>query len=238
MNKEILAIIPARGGSKGIPKKNIQDVEGKPLIAYTIEEVKKSKLVTRIIVSTDSEEIAQVAKRYGAEVPFMRSKEMSENSIPLVPDLIKYVYQELLKRENYKPDVILILQPTSPLRKAEVIDKCINLLNKKDCGWVVSVSESNIHPFRTRFIDSEGKLSLVIHRKDAYAQRQELPNAYFFNGAVYATKPKTLDSGSSLYEQTWYGVIMPAEDSIDIDRIEDLELLRQIIKQKNLKIQK
>jgi len=142
---KILGLIPARGGSKGIPLKNIQKLAGKPLINYTIESAKKSK-IDKVIVSTDTKKIAQISTSAGAEVPFLRPKKISKDSSSTIK-VIKHALKFLKLKQNYEPDIIVILQPTSPLRTAKMINNSINILKKSKCSSVISVSKIKSHPY-------------------------------------------------------------------------------------------
>ena len=145
--KKILGIIPARGGSKGIPKKNIAQLSGKPLIAYTINAALKSKLLTKVIVSTDDKKIADIAKEYGCEVPFIRPESLSGDDVLTYP-VLKHAIEFLQENNHEKYDAILLLQPTSPFRSSKDIDNAINLLSKDvDCVISISNVEGN-HPLR------------------------------------------------------------------------------------------
>lgn len=226
---EILGIVPARGGSKGIIRKNLRKINGHPLIKYTIDEAKKSKLISRVIVSTDDEEIASISKGLGAEVPFLRDFIMGEDDVPLVPTLFQYVINDLSSKESYNPDVAVMLQPTSPLRNSKDIDKCITRFLRRDVDFVTSISEVDVHPYRTRTIDSNGILSPIIDNQLVYAQRQELPSAYFFNGAVYVSSPEVLNSQKDLRKMVWAGVEIDKKRSLDIDTEEDLIKLEKFL---------
>ncbi|HDY72630.1 MAG TPA: acylneuraminate cytidylyltransferase family protein [bacterium] len=230
-NKKIIAIIPARGSSKGLPRKNIRKLAGKPLIAYTIEAALKSKYLDRIIVSTDDKEIAKISQQYGAEVPFMRPKELAKDEIPLVPIIPRYVAEELEKRENYRPDIVLVLQPTCPLRGTNYIDLAIEKLIKTKCDWVVTVVPANPHPFRARLMKGD-KLIPLFEGKKIWVQRQDFPPVYQFNGAIYATWRKILQEKEVFQNKDWRGVIMKEEEAVDIDTIVDFLTIEAIIKRR------
>lgn len=178
----MIAIIPARGGSKGLPGKNIKEMCDKPLIAYTIEAALKSKSIDHVILSTDDEEIAAVAKKYGAEVPFMRPAELASDTAMAVDNYI-YTIGRLEKEWNTKIDSFVVLQPTSPLRIAEDIDGAVELFNARNADSVVTyVKEA--HPiFWHKKIDENNKLEDIF--EGTIANRQELPITYYPNGAVY-----------------------------------------------------
>jgi CMP-N-acetylneuraminic acid synthetase len=228
MEPQILGIIPARGGSKGIPRKNLFMIDNRPLIAYSIEESKKSRYLTRLIVSTDDEEIASVAKQYGAEVPFLRSKEMGGDNVPLVPNLITHVLEQFEKIERYSPDFLVMLQPTCPLRTAKNIDDCIEKVLDGKSDWVTTINEAPIHPYRTRLTDGD-KLVPLLTDPIIYAQRQDLPKAVVFNGAVYATSRASLKSAKPLHLQSWRGVEISKQNGFDIDSLGDIQTFQALI---------
>lgn len=230
-NKKIIAIIPARGGSKGIPRKNIKLLAGKPLIAYTIEAALKSKYLDRVIVSTEDREIAEISKKYGAEVPFFRPKKLAGDEVPVIPYIPRHVLEELEKRENFKPDIIVILQPSSPLRGTKYIDLAIEKLIKTKCDWVVTVSKVNQHPFRMRKMKGD-KLEPLFKKENIWAQRQDLPPVYHFNGAVYVTWKNVLIQKEVFKNKDWRGVVMKEEDAVDIDEILDFLIAESILNNK------
>jgi len=145
---KILAIIPARGGSKGIPKKNIVNINGKPLIQYTIEVAKESKLIDRVIVSTDDDEIAEISEKLGAEVPFIRPAELAKDGTPTFP-VIKHALKWLKENEKYKPELIVLLEPTFPLRTVEKVDEAIKVISSdEEADSLRGVCEPFQNPFK------------------------------------------------------------------------------------------
>jgi len=222
MNKEILAIIPARGGSKGLKRKNILDFMGKPLIAHTIEQAKNSKYISRIIVSTEDEGIAAISKEYGAEIPFMRPNELASDSSS-ANDVIEYTVKELEKREGYKPDLICLLQCTSPLRTSEDIDNTINKLFSTNSDSAVSITEAKSNPYWTNILVDD-KLQYFIEKGKEIKRRQDLPKIYELNGAVYVVKTNAFLKEKTLETQNITGYIMKEENSIDIDNIIDFKI--------------
>lgn len=226
---KVLAVIPARAGSKKIPGKNIKKIGGKPLIVYTIEAALKSKYLDRIIVSTDDEKIAKIAKKCGAEVPFIRPKELAEDDVPLVPDVLRHTVEELKRNENFDVDIIVMLQPTSPLRKTKYIDLAIEKLINTKCDWVVTVSRVSDHPFRMRRMKGD-KLELLFETEKVWAQRQDLPPVYYLNGAVYATRKDVIMKKDVFQNKDWRGIAMEEEEGIDIDTFTDLLVVDAILK--------
>ena len=229
--KNILAVITARGGSKTIPKKNIVNVGGKPLIAWTIEVALKSRLLDRVIVSTDDQEIAEISKKWGADVPFIRPTILAKDDTPHIPVLIHSV-KWLEAKEKIIPDSIMLLQPTLPFRKTEDIDNAINLLYKKKADSVVSVCRAFNHPYLVKYVLSDGKLKDFIKPPEGYLSKQNLPKVYVLNGAVYIVKRDILINKKTFYTNNTYAYIMPQERSLDIDTKWELFLADLILKEK------
>ena len=229
---KVLAIIPARAGSKGLKNKNIKLLNGKPLIAYTIMEAKKSKLISNIVVSTDSNEIASISKQYGAEVPFIRPKEFSyDNS--LTYDVVKHCVDFLNAKQDIY-DIILLLQPTTPFRPFSSIDRSIEiLLNDKSFDSVVSVVDvDGNHPNRIKVI-KEGKLLNYVNQGfEDMRPRKELPKVYIRSGAIYAIRAQNFISEKSLVSKKCAPLIMNYEETINIDNINDFNYCEFILKEK------
>ena len=229
MRKEILAIIPARGGSKGILNKNIIDFCGRPLIDYTFEAAEKSEYLTRIILSTDSMKIANTVKSDKIETR-MRPQELSGDT-STTAEVLSYLLTELAK-ENYQPDYIVILQPTSPLRTSDDIDNCLQILLADDkIDSVVSVQKvphSCIPQKIMKLVD--GKLIPFDSESNKYTTRQAVPEYYARNGAaVYAFKTSVFLETMSYYGNCCVPYLMSKTHSIDIDDMEDLLLARLIM---------
>lgn len=227
---EILGLIPARGGSKSIPHKNIYKLAGKPLLFYTCEAALASKLLTRVILNTDSERIARVGKQYGIETPFMRPKALAQDKT-LVIDVIFHALEYLKKTEKYSPDIIVLLQPTSPLRKASHIDAVIRLLQKTKADSVVTVTEvpHQFNPVSVMAIKN-GRLTPFMTGKQIL-RRQDKPKVYGRNGpAVLAFWTKTLTRKRSLYGDDIRPFLMQPEESVDIDDYYDLKIAECLIK--------
>ena len=221
---EVLCLIPARGGSKSIPRKNIRSFAGHPLIAYSIVAGKTAATVTRVIVSTDDEEIAKVAQSYGAETPFLRPKDISLDDTPDLP-----VFQHALKwfadQENYKPDVVVQLRPTSPLRRVEQIDQCVyRLLEHPEADSVRTVCTPFQNPYKMWRIE-QGSLMKPLIASDipeAYNQpRQALPDVYWQTGYVDAAWSDTIMQKNSMTGDRILPVVIDPEDWIDIDSPDD-----------------
>lgn len=227
---KILAIIPARGGSKGIPKKNVELLNGNPLIAYSIEAALKSRYVNRVIASTEDQEIAEISRRYGAEV-IDRPKELARDDSPII-DAIFHVL-DFLEKAGYVPDVVVLLQPTSPLRNADDVDNAVNLFLSSGCGSVVSVCEFKHTPYWGFKIEN-GYLKPLFAEAYLKRRRQDLPKAYIPNGAIFIARPDTLRKYKSFYCPKTIPYIMPLERSIDIDDETDFMLAELIMKEYKL----
>ena len=220
----ILAIIPARGGSKSVPRKNIKLLGGKPLIAWTIEEAKKSKYINRLIVSTDDEEIAAVAKQYGAEVPFLRPAAISGDRARDIEFLLHTV-TFLKEAENYIPDIVVLLRVTSPLKTADNIDEGIELLIRTpEADAVRPIIESPKHPYKMWRISSDKKwLEPFLPRSftgmdEPYnGPRQELPDVYCHTGAMDIMRLKTITELKSTSGKKLAYFFMKPEESVNID---------------------
>ncbi len=195
MAKKILGIITARGGSKGIPGKNIKLLLGKPLIAYTIEAAQKSGVLDRLILSTDDPAIAEVAKKYGCEVPFLRPAEFSNDTASSL-SVLQHAAKALKDADGYEADYILLLQPTSPLRQASHIKESVDLILKTDADSVLSVAEipENFNYKKTMILAEDGTLKLIngdpIYKR--VARRQDLPKNYWSVGSLYLFKTALL----------------------------------------------
>lgn len=224
---EVLAIIPARGGSKGVPKKNIRPLAGKPLIAHSIEQAKESKYISRVIVSTESEEIAEIARGWNAEV-IKRPEELARDETPII-DVIMHLLDYLRKEEKYIPDIVVLLQPTSPLRKCKDIDNAIELfLNNQNCLSLISVTEFDHPPFWALKIEN-GYLSPMFHERYLKIRRQDLPKAYRPNGAIAISTPEVLYRYKTFYTPRTIAYIMSPERSVDIDTEFDFLLAEFLI---------
>lgn len=224
MKPTFLAIIPARGGSKGVPRKNIKNLAGKPLIAWTIEEAKKSKYITKLILSSDDKEIIEVAKQYGCEAPFVRAKALAADETPGVEPILHAIEQ----CPGF--DYVVVLQPTSPLRTVENIDAAIEMLLAKENDFCVSVTEAKQSPYWMYNLNINGTMDLVIKQTNFAVRRQDLSPAYFLNGAIYIAKTKRLKVTKSFLTSETLGYVMSEKQSIDIDTEEDFIQCQQILR--------
>jgi CMP-N-acetylneuraminic acid synthetase len=230
--RKILALIPARGGSERIPDKNIKLLDGRPLIAYTIEAAKKSKYIERTVVSTDSEEIANVARNYGAEVPFLRPKEISKADSTEI-EFFEHALNWFAENENYEPDLIVLLYPTSPFRKPGSIDKAIEeMLAHPEADSLRSVRLCSEHPYKMWVID-KGYLKPFVKAKDVNVHTLSyhlLPMVYIQNASIYITRPSTIRNKKSPTGDVIIPFIMDEMQSIDINSPLDLQFAEMIVK--------
>ena len=234
---EILAIIPARGGSKKIPGKNIKPLLGKPLIGYAIEEAHKSEHITRTIVTTDDEEIASVARDFGAQVPFMRPRELALDHVTDLP-VFQHALRWLADQEDYHPDMVVHLRPTAPLRRVAHIDAGISLLlASPEVDTVRSVTGTDAHPLKMWAIE-DGMLTPFIPTdvygiKEAYNQpRQQLPDAYIQNGSVDVIRPHIILEHDSMTGQRIKAFVMDEMDSVNVDGPLDWALAEILMQQR------
>lgn len=229
-NPKFLAIIPARSGSKGIKHKNIRMLCGKPLIYYTIKEALKCKKLDRVIVSTDSPQYEKIAKSFEVEVPFLRPRHLAGDKSPIA-DAIIHLLGWLKKKENYRPDYLVLLQATSPLRTHEDIEKCVKLALSIKCDGVVSLcsTEQLLYTIENGFLK-------LLHKKSWFysTNRQSLPPTYKLNGAaVYVIKTNVFLRNKSFLKGKIAPYIMEKWRSIDLDSEEDFILAELIYKYKN-----
>ena len=213
--KKILGVITARGGSKGIPGKNIKLLGDKPLIAYTIETAKKSRLITHLIVSTDDEAIAAVCRRYGADVPFMRPKELAEDKTPHLP-VMQHAISEMEKKLGLTFDYTVIFQPTSPFRTVEDIDRTLRKLIESGAESAVTLVEvTSLHPMKVKKLQGDRVMPYCMPEVEG-TRRQDLPLAYRRSSDIYAMTRDTI-MGGSLYGEHQVGIVVPKERYVDID---------------------
>jgi CMP-N-acetylneuraminic acid synthetase len=229
---KILGLIPARGGSMRVPDKNIRLLDGKPLIAYTIEAAKRAKHVNRVIVSTDSQKIAQVARQYGAEVPFFRPKEISTGESTEM-QFLRHALSWLAENESYEPDLIVLLYPTSPFRRAESIDRAVErILEHPEADSLRSVKLCSEHPYKMWTI-RDGLLKPFVETEDSGVHTFSyhlLPQVYIQNASIYITKPRTIVNKSSYIGDVVIPFVMDQSESIDINAPLDFQLAEMLMK--------
>jgi CMP-N-acetylneuraminic acid synthetase len=217
----VLGIIPARGGSKGLPGKNVKLLNGIPLIAYTIKEALNSK-IEECIVSTDSEEIAQIARNYGGNVPFLRPAEFATDEASSL-DVVLHALNFMKEHENKEYDAIMLLQPTTPYRDSEDINQAINILENCDADSVISVTNvGGSHPARMKFIVEGNLIDPPFVEEFEGQNRQELKPMFIRNGGIYLTRIDTIKNGS-FKGNISKALVMPEKKSVNIDNIDDFE---------------
>lgn len=223
--KKILAVIPARGGSKGIPRKNIVLINGKPLIQYTIDEARKSQYIDSIIVSTDDKEIAKTSYELGAEVPFLRPRELAEDSTKTIDVLI-----DIIQKLKQQYDYLLLLQPTSPLRRVFHIDGAIQKIIDTGQLSLVSICKVKEHPVLMRTITKDGQLKKLINTNST-VRRQDFSDYYIVNGAIYINKLDDNFTNQTSLNDNILPYIMEQKYSLDIDEPQDLKKLKLVIQE-------
>jgi CMP-N-acetylneuraminic acid synthetase len=240
MTTEILAIIPARGGSKSIPRKNIRSFAGHPLIAYSIAAGLAAEAVTRLLVSTDDEEIAAVARRYGAETPFLRPPEFAKDQTPDLP-VFQHALHWLEQHEGYRPEIVVQLRPTSPLRQIWHIDQAVyRLLERPEADSVRAVCVPFQNPFKMWRIDPDGFMQPLI--QTGYSEpynlpRQALPDVYWQTGYVDATWADTILKKNSMTGEYILPLIVDPGDWIDIDSPSDWRNAERLLETGEIKLE-
>lgn len=226
---KILGLIPARGGSKGVPRKNVRMLGGKPLISYTLEGALSSQRLTSVVVSTEDPEIAEIAVRLGAEVPFMRPSELALDETPMLP-VVQHALNWLHERGR-DFDAVCLLQPTNPLRRSEHIDACIDLFEQRDADSVVTVLPvpPEHHPYWVYFQNEDGVLRLSTGKTDPVTRRQDLPAAFHREGSVYVTRTNVVLQENSLYGSRVIGFPLDRDKSVNIDAPADWEAAERLI---------
>ncbi len=234
----ILALIPARGGSKSIPRKNIRPLAGYPLIAYSIAAARQARLVTRTLLSTDDEEIARIAREYGAETPFLRPQELAQDHVTDYP-VFTHALSWLDENEGYQPDIIVQLRPTSPLRPPDCIDRAVQILmDHSEADSVRGIIPSGQNPYKMWRVDEQGRmlplLSLPGVAEPYNAPRQELPQTYWQTGHVDAIRLSTILDKHSLSGEHILPLVMDPRYAIDIDSLRDWQRAEWTLTQADL----
>jgi CMP-N,N'-diacetyllegionaminic acid synthase len=230
MSATVLGVVVARGGSKGIPRKNIALLAGQPLLAYTATAARQATRLTRLVLSTEDEEIAAVGRRYGLEVPFMRPQALAQDDTPAVAVLEHAVHE--LERQGQRFDAVFTLQPTTPLRRPEDIDGAIALFERTGADSVISfVSVGEKHPARMKFIDSDGRVVDPPFGELVEGQRrQDLPTLYLREGSVYLTRRDVLVNDHSLKGLDCRAWIVPPDRACNIDEPFDWVLADMLVR--------
>ena len=228
----ILAVIPARGGSKGVVRKNIRPICGKPLIAYTIETALAARhLLHRTIVSTDDPEIAAVAREHGADVPFLRPAELAGDKMPMLP-VLQHAVSFIETQDDIKLDWVLLLQPTAPLRALDDIEASLNVAYRNNCDSVISVVQVFAeHPILMKRIEDNQLLPYCVEEKEGTRRQDYRPPAYMRNGAIYLTRRDVLMEKGSIWGQVICPYVMPAERSVSIDSELELKLVELLVQE-------
>ena len=224
-----IVLICARGGSKGLPRKNIKPLNGIPLIGWSINIAKQIDRISRIIVSTDSEEIAKVALEYGAEVPFMRPKELAQDDSPewLV---WKHAIKHVESYGNEDIDAIIVLPVTAPLRSVKDVNACIDLFEEGEIDTVITVSEANRSPYFNMIVNNDnGYASLVISPENQITRRQDAPKVFDMTTVAYVVNTNVVKLSNSIFEGKVKSIIIPQERSIDIDTLLDFKIAECLI---------
>lgn len=231
---EVLAIIPARGGSKGIKDKNLTEINGKSLVRLSVEHALASAVVTRVVVSSDSAAILAEAEKYGAEA-LLRPVELAEDQVLDLP-VFAHVLDVLAAKEGYQPDFVVHLRPTAPYRQAAWIDQAVQqLAATAEADSVRSVSPPDKHPYRMFTVDAQGFLDPIMkhaHPEPYLLRRQDLPAVYYYNCVVDVTRPATIRAKQSMTGSRILPFMMDADEVIDIDTWNDLLLARTLFKDK------
>lgn len=228
-----IAIIPARSGSKGLPDKNIKIVAGKPLIAYTIEAALESGMFDTIHVSTDSERYAEIARYYGADVPFLRSEELATDTANTWDAVREALTNYFGRGKSF--DTVMLMQPTTPLRTAEDVKNAYRLQQEKNATSVISVCEVDHSPLWCDTIPSDGNMAGFGSRKLAWVTRQELKTFYRVNGAIYLLKTDRImqRTDDSIYDDKCFAMFMDRKKSVDIDTEDDLAMVEFLINRRS-----
>ncbi len=227
----VIAIIPARGGSKGVPRKNVAPLAGRPLIAYSIDAARQARSLTRVIISTDDEEIGRISRECGGEVPFVRPAALATDDARTLP-VIQHAVNWVEHHESRLFDIIVLLQPTTPLRTAEDIDRGIQLLLETGADSVVSVVDvGGMHPFRMKRLLPDGRLINYIDQGfEDMRPRQELPPVYIRSGALYISRRDVVMKQGTMVGEDCRGMVFPPERAINIDTMGDLMQAEQALR--------
>jgi CMP-N-acetylneuraminic acid synthetase len=227
--ERVLGVVPARGGSKGIPRKNIAPLGGRPLIAHAIQAARGSRRLSRTIISTDDAEICEVARAWGGDVPFLRPAELSTDTATAV-DVACHAVLMAESEEKTRYEIVCLLEPTSPLRTSEDIDSAVDLLTRTQADAVIAVYRiESPHPAKTLKIEND-RLTPYFQGESPSRLRQALPSAYAVNGAIYCVRREVLTEQKSFWGAVAVPYVMPAERSVNIDRPLDLRFAEFLLR--------
>ncbi len=229
----ILGVIPARGGSKGVPRKNLREVGGRPLVAWSVEVAREAAdVLYRTVVSTDDEEIAEVCRGLGGDVPFLRPPDLGGDRVPMVP-VLRHAVRAVEEEEGRPVDWVMLLQPTNPFRTAEDIREAVRLASQGGCDSVISVVRVlHVHPILMKRIEGDRLLPYCIEEEEGTRRQDYDPPAYMRNGAIYLTGRDTLVERGSIWGETIRPYVMPAERSVGIDSELDLKLADLLMRER------
>lgn len=224
---KVVAIIPARGGSKSIPKKNIKKLGDKTLIEHTIKSAKECKQVDKIYVSTDNSEIKKIATKNNVDV-LDRNSNFADDFTPVIPDVANYVINQI----GDEFDIIVILEPTYPFRKSKTICRVIDKVLKSNYDWVATISRIKEHPYRARLLNGDEILPFT-NKENIFSQRQDLPDVYMLRGAVYGAHINKIFNNNKIENLNWGGVVIDDIEAIDIDEPIDFLIAEGVVKNEN-----
>lgn len=219
-NSKVLALIVARGGSKGLPRKNILQIEGKPLIAWTIQAALESSIISQVVLSSDDDEIIETAKAWGCSVPFRRPSHLASDAANSM-DVVLHALEEL---PGF--DYVMLLQPTSPLRTTLDIDAAFQQLKSAGASSCVSVCETEQSPYWMYLLEEDKKLHKILSQSTIAYRRQDLPKVYLLNGAIYIARVDCLQKTKSFITEDTVGYVMSQYNSLDIDSADDFDVFR------------
>lgn len=228
----VLMVITARGGSKSVPRKNLAPAGGKPLIWWTVAAAKGAAVSGRIIISTDDQEIATAVQNMGVEAPFLRPAELARDDTPGAASVV-HAARWLEEHEGYRPDYVMHLQPTSPLRTAEDIDGAVDLAEHKAADAVVSVTLAADHPYWMKSVGPDGRMRDYVNQEKKVENRQALPEIFALNGAIYLARREVLLEDGDFYGRDTYAYVMPEERSLDVDTPWDLHLADLVLRERS-----
>ncbi len=228
----VLGIIPARGGSKGVPGKNIKLLGGKPLLYYTAQPALDSKMLTKVMLTTDSEDIAEVGRKLGVDVPFLRPAELAKDDTPTLP-VIQHVVN-FYKEQGEEFDAICLLQPTNPLRLSSDIDACVELMIRENFDSVVAMIPvpHEYNPSCVYFMDATGKMRLSTGDAEPITRRQLFPPAFAREGSIYLTKTNCIMENNSIYGKNIGGYVINTPIQLNIDTLADWEKAEEYFSRK------
>lgn len=231
---DVLGVVPARGGSKGVPGKNIKEVAGRPLLAYTARAIQEATLLTRVVLSTEDPAIADVGRRWGLDVPFLRPRELAEDDTPTLP-VLQHAVRWFAERDE-RFDAVCLLQPTTPMRTGADIDACIELLESTGADSVLSVLPlpAKYNPHWVFFVDEDGGLTLSTGERAPIPRRQDLPPAYHRDGAIYVTRCAVLMDRDSLLGDRIIPYHMDPERTVNIDLPGDLTRAEALLAERDV----